>query len=304
MLALVSWFAPPPLAAQANPPAAPEFQNLAAAVTVERGRTCLDSTELVEHISTWLGSDSVTAPLSIQVHGSPHFTRTVWFQIQREGKTLAERRFEPAPARCADLHAAVGLAIALALKASLLDSLIGAHSQPEAPYRLVAHALGGMAVVPGPAPGIELSLQRWFADRFAVRISALALLGPYGDFQQDQGHFRTWLPLGRLDLCSRLANFHSLSLSACVGLAAGAMYVTGQAFPVSRRTLIPYVAVANAFELDISLSTHWSLNIELDVLVPLRRTSFVVRDQTDAVLATHDLAAAGALLAVGPSFKF
>jgi hypothetical protein len=55
------------------------------------------------------------------------------------------------------LHAGVGLAIALALKASLRDSLIGARPYRDArasrPFRVGAQALGGVAVCVGVAAG-------------------------------------------------------------------------------------------------------------------------------------------------------
>jgi len=147
-------------------------------------------------------------------------------------------------------------------------------------------------------------LQRSLAERFAARLSALALLGPYGDFQQDQGRFKTWLTFGRLDVCSRLADLDRLGVSVCVGVAAGGLYATGEAFPMSRHALIAYVALANALELDLELSARWSLTLAIDVLVPLRSTTFVVRDQAGTVIATHDLAGAGALIAVGPAYRF
>ncbi|HKP55784.1 MAG TPA: hypothetical protein VJV78_03660 [Polyangiales bacterium] len=303
----MSWFAPGPAEAQVQA-AEPELQDLAASVKVDRGVTCLDSSELVEHVSGWLGTDRVASPLTIEVHGSPYFARTVWFRIQRGTETLAERRFEPAPARCEDLHAAVGLAIALALKASLLDSLIGERTagDPHAsrPFRIGAEALGGIAVVPGTAFGIDLSFQQSFAERFAARLSFLGLFGPFGDFEEDQGSFQTWLTIGRLDVCSRLADLDSLDISVCVGVAAGGLYATGDAFPMSLNALIPYFALANALELDIRLSRHWSLTVAVDVLVPLLSTSFVVRDTNGKVLASHDLAAAGGLIAIGPAYRF
>jgi hypothetical protein len=268
----------------------------------------LDSADLIEQVSTWLGTDRVSAPLAIEVHGSPYFARTVWFRIRRGNVILAERRFEPAPARCDALHAAVGLAIALALKASLLDSLIGARASGEAhasrSSRVGVQALGGVAVIPGADFGIGLSLQSSVAERFAARLSFLGLFGPYGDFQRDQGRFETWLTIGRLDVCSILADLHSLNISACVGIAAGGLYATGEAFPMSTHALIPYVAMANALEFDLELGTRWSLDLALDVLVPLQRTRFVVRDQAGTVIAAHDLASAGALIAVGPVYHF
>ncbi|HKU37033.1 MAG TPA: hypothetical protein VJR89_02765 [Polyangiales bacterium] len=300
----MSWFAPRAVEAQAQ---APELQSLAAAMRTDPGITCLDSANLVEHVSSWLGSDRVAKPLAIEVHGSPYFARTVWFRIRRGDQTLAERRFEPAPARCEDLHAAVGLAIALALKASLLESLIGPQTSgrhASRPFRIAAQVLGGFAVVPGTAFGLGLSLQTSFAERFATRLMVLSLLGPYGDFPEDQGSFETWLTVGRLDVCSRLAELSSLDVSVCVGIAAGGLYATGEAFPMSRDTTIAYVALANAVELDLALSTAWSLTLAIDVLVPLLSTSFVVRDQTGKVLDSHDLAAAGALIAFGPAYHF
>lgn len=306
IVAALSWFAPGQVSAQPNATQAPEFQNLAASMTVDRGITCLDSEELADHIATWLGTDQVSKGLTLDIHGSPHFARTVWFRIRRGDDTIAERRFEPAPARCDALHAAVGLAIALALKASLLDSLIGEQTQRDTShtFRILVQALGGIAVVPGLDVGVALNLQHAFSERFAARLSFAGLLGPQGDFQHDQGRFKTWLTYGRFDLCSRLANLNSLQISACAGIAAGALYATGDAFPISRHALIEYIAVANALELDITLTTHWTLTTAIEVLIPIRRTTFVVRDQTDTITATHDLASAGALIAIGPAYHF
>ena len=308
MLAALSWSAASAVTAQGQAPPAPKFQSLAAAVSIDPGVTCLDSEDLVEHVASWLGTDRVSAPLTIEVHGSPHFARTVWFRIRRGSATLAERRFEPAPAGCDDLHAAVGLAIALALKASLLDSVIGARPHGDDPpshaYRLDAQALGGVAVIPGADFGLGVSLQRALAERFAARLSAIALLGPFGDFEADEGRFETWLAIGRLDVCSRLADLAGVDIAVCVGVAAGGLHATGQAFPMSRNELIAYVALANALEVDIELGSRWSLAVAVDVLVPLRSTTFVVRDQTGAVTDTHELAGAGALIAIGPAYRF
>lgn len=305
MLAAVSWFAPALTDAQAKPATGAEFQDLASALTIERGRTCLDSGDLVEHVTSWLGTERVVSPLQIEVQGSPYFARTVWFRIRRGRETLAERRFDPAPARCADLHAAVGLAIALALKASLLDDFLHARSLGDAHHtRFAVQGIVGIAVIPDADFGLSLSLQHWFSERFAARLTALGLHAPFGNFQDDQGRFRTWLGAGRLDLCSRIADLSGLDISACVGVAAGALYATGEAFPMSREALVPYVSIANTIELDINLSDRWSLTTEIDVLVPLRRTTFAVRDEENTVLATHHLAAAGALIAIGPAYHF
>ena len=303
----VSWFAPSALEAQPQAHSGPQSLQLTAAMKIDPGVTCLDSEELVEHVASWLGTDRVAAPLAIEVQGSPHFARTVWFRIRRDGETVAERRFEPAPARCEALHAAVGLAIALALKASLLDSLLGTPTgdgDASRATRVVVRALGGVSVVPGVEFGLGVGLQHLFAERIAARLSVLGLVGPYGDFRRDRGRFETWLAVGRADVCPRLVRLGALTISACVGIAAGGLYATGEAFPLSRDALIPYVAVANALELDLEVTATWSLTLGVDALVPLRRTSFVVRDQTGAVTAAHDLAGAGVLIGIGPAYRF
>lgn len=137
------------------------------------------------------------------------------------------------------------------------------------------------SVVSGLDLGLGLSLQRAVTERFAARLSALGSFGPRGDFVRDQGRFETWLGIGRLDLCS--------IEPGPVGIAAGGLSATGEAFPASRRALIAYVAVTNALE----LVGAWSLNLAIDVLVPLRRPSFVVRDPS-----------AGVLIGLGPAYRF
>src|SRR5262245_58554465 len=98
--------------------------HLAQVVHVDPGATCLDAGVLIEHIVSWLGTDQVDPGLSIEVVGSTKFSRFVSFRIARHDAELAERRFEPGPARCEDLHAALGLAIALACKATVLNGLV------------------------------------------------------------------------------------------------------------------------------------------------------------------------------------
>ena len=307
VLAAVSCIAPG-ARAQGQAQVALPTQPLAAALAMDKGATCLDSEELVEQISGWLGTDRVPVQLVIEVQGSPYFARTVWFRIRRTGELLAQRRFDPAPARCEALHAAVGLAIALALKASPLDSATPAGSASGAAtgdtLGLSGQALGGVAVVPGANFGIGLGLRYPIATRLEVRLSALALVGPDGGFQGDRGRFGSWLALGRLDGCIPFAPLRSVGLAACVGVAAGGLSATGEAFPMSRQGLTGYVAVAGALELDLELGSNWSLATGVHLFVPLRATRFVVRDQAGAVTAARDLAPVSALIAVGPAYRF
>jgi hypothetical protein len=305
-MGVLVWFALATARAQAPATPATKPQQLADAVKVEPGATCLDAERLIEHISGWLGGSELAQPLSIQVHGSPHFSRVVWFRIERANTTLAERRFEPAPARCEDLHAAVALAVALAVRASLLDVVIGAPVSTDQArgWQFGVEALAGFAVMPGAVFGADLRLQRALSRSVAARATLLGLVGPFGDFSHESGGFVSWLFAGRLDLCATLLGSHRARFDLCVGAAAGGLYAVGSAFPESRSALTPYIAVANALELNFELAPRWSLTAALDVFVPLKRTTFVVRDEAGNVVNSHDLAAAGALLSVGPAYQF
>jgi hypothetical protein len=134
---------------------------------------------------------------------------------------LAERHFEPAPARCDDLHAAVGLAIAMALKASLLDTMLGAPSSAaelatEQPaWRFGVDALAGLAVMPGSNFGADLYIQRALSRSLAMRVSALGLWGPFGSFPHEAGGFDTTFPLpGRCSQSDRPTAFDVFTRAA------------------------------------------------------------------------------------------
>src|ERR1700745_3220784 len=99
--------------------AEPSQRSLQEAIRLRRGVTCIDENALREQVRSWLDADSVKGDLRVQVDGSDSNERAVSFRIWRDNRLIAERRFAPGPSQCAEMHAVVGLAIALALKVSL-----------------------------------------------------------------------------------------------------------------------------------------------------------------------------------------
>jgi hypothetical protein len=279
---------------------------LSAALEVSPGATCLESERLQDHILGWLGVSKVAQGISIRVQGSPLFARVVSFRIVQGTSTLAERSFEPAPRLCADLHAAVGLAIAMALKASLLESFraLQRAAAPAPAWELGFDAIGGMGVTPGLDAGLVLRVSRALSSSLSARLSGLGAVGPYGTFPHERGGFTAWLATGRLDLCALLFEAGASRFSACVGAVGGALYAAGRAFEPSRDQTVAYLALANALEISLALDAHWSLSLGVNVLVPWLRTTFVVRDPEGHVINAHDIAAAGALFSLGPGYRF
>src|SRR6185295_1861150 len=89
------------------------------AVEVDPGRTCLDEERLEGHVRAWLGSSRVDSGVHVVVQGDRDRENVAEFKVVHDGKARV-RRFDPMPAGCEETHAAVALAIALAIDTSLL----------------------------------------------------------------------------------------------------------------------------------------------------------------------------------------
>jgi hypothetical protein len=154
------------------------------AIDVHPGATCVELAPLAEDVGAWLGADTVDAAVWVRVEGSTDDPRSVSFEMGRGDSVLARRRFAPGPERCEHLQAALGLAIALAIRVSLLDEIVGPRPEP-APQRPPARAqrpwaVGGgpavsFGVLPGAALGASLSVERDLPPNFALRLGALGL---------------------------------------------------------------------------------------------------------------------------------
>jgi hypothetical protein len=305
----------------------------AARVSVDPGVTCLDATALVDDVRSWLGDGSVEPDLSIEVQGSAVDPRAVAFRVLRGGRVIASRRFDPGPARCDHLHAALSLAIAMALKASLVDELAPERQEPgvptvpttvlpatvmpageanapapphpaEAPWGLGLAPLGAVAVLPGPAVGGELGLERVVVQFLSLRLSALALAARNETFDAAPGRFDAELFAGRLDVCAGVDLPGPLRVRGCVGLGAGVIRAQGYGFPQSRVAGIPWVAIADDLEIVARIDRRWSMEGAVSLILPLARNSLVVRDFSGTTLAERRLASFGGSLAIGPVLRF
>jgi hypothetical protein len=297
--------------------------DLASHVSVEPGVTCLDADALVDDVRTWLGEGTVEPDLSIEVQGSGIDPRAVAFRVLRSGRVIASRRFDPGPARCDHLHAAVGLAIAMALKASLVDEIApvraapppappampGADASatrraPETPWGLGVAPIVGIAVLPDPAAGGAIAIGRSLVQFLSVRLSALALAARNETFDAAPGRFDAALFAGRLDVCAGVDLARPLRVRGCVGLGAGVIRAQGYGFPQSHVAVVPWLAIADDLELEARIDRRWAVEGTVSLILPLGQSTLVVRDLSGTPLAERRLASFGGVLSVGPVLRF
>jgi hypothetical protein len=84
------------------------------------GDRCLDRAQMAAGVASWLGRGTMAAQLSIEVEEIDGGGR---FVLRRDGAVLGQRTLLRADSSCAELRAALTLAIAVAIDATILDAL-------------------------------------------------------------------------------------------------------------------------------------------------------------------------------------
>jgi hypothetical protein len=302
--------------ARAAEPARP----LREAITVDPGASCLDAASLMDQVQSWVGTDAVDAGVGVEVRGSPDQPRVVGFRILRGGGVAAVRTFDPGPARCEQLHAVLGLAIAMALKASLIEEIaqtaaptaaaVVAPEGPAAaieaplPWSAAVQPVVALAVLPDAAFGVDVRAERAIVHALRVRLGVFGVLASGETFDSAPGHFTTWLFAPRLDLCASLALVSHLQAHGCMGMSGGWLHAQGFSYPSSQSQFIRWLAVANELGLRAELSRHWAIDLDATLVLPVARNSIVVRDYSGNVILQRDLAPAGWIFGAGPLFRF
>lgn len=287
------------------------------AIDLQRGATCLDADTLADRVRAWLESDTVEPDLTIEVRGSLESPRIVEFRTLRAGRPVAYRRFGPGPERCDYLHEALGLAIAMAVRASLVDEVAAqvaearAHETPgtsvtaSLPWSAVLDAMGTLNVLPGGSFGIAGRIERALTSSLGVRLGVVGLGAPGETFDGLGGHFDAWVVAAQLDLCGALELSQHVRARACMGVMGGIVAAQGHAFSPSEGALARWFAAANGVGLVVDLGERWALDLMAGVILPLERTAIVVQDsKTGVVVGQRELAPAGEFLAVGPIYRF
>lgn len=319
---------PPPNAAEAATPEA--RRPLAEALIVTPGATCLAHATLVEHIRTWLGGDTVEAGVAIEVRGDETRSDTAAISLRTRDGGLIERTFEGAPPACSDMHAVLGLGVAMAIDASVLEDLgydvidspapapTPQASDSEQPPRLrrerrqtdpepdtrrrpnlrgAAGIRGGLwlGALPGLGGGGQIHGELGWVPWMELR---LGVLGGYARRSFAAGIVDIGLVAGRIDACFGLQR-RRLRPRLCVGPGIGAVQATG-----ATRVTTPWVAGALALELRVVTSRVFSLEFVIDGVVPFLRPVIAVRDPNKPSMIGDSVTVApvGVMFGLGGAF--
>lgn len=301
--------APDAVAATPDDPAAAA---LTGALAVKSGATCLDRARLVTQIRAWLDVDDLDPRLIVEVVGDARDPHKLAFTLRRDEHVIAVRRFEPAPKRCADLHAVVGLAIALAIDATLIESVSGdptvdddddddavptpdpvrpparddevpanltrpatptAPPPRRSPWQLRATLDGALSY--GMPPGVGGGVQFALVARWrdALDLGFGAVAVSSGRERVGDAGALLSAIAGRFDLCGGWT-FGRLHPRGCGGILAGAALAAGQGFERTTTATLPWIAVPVGAHLEIRLTDRFGVQLGLEGLAGITHPIF------------------------------
>jgi hypothetical protein len=295
--------------------AAPSPRSLHDTVHVRRGATCIDEPALLEQVRSWLDADAVEGDLRVDVEGSSSDERFVSFRIWRGDRLIAQRSFAPGPAQCEQMHAVLGLAIALALKVSLHDELFGPPPpRPPPPGPVVPQPPGkwsvgvgtslGWNVIPGLSGGGVLWVEKSFSQHFSAHLELSELASGGEGFQRVAGEFSSSSVAFEAGACAVPSLGKGLNCRLCLGLEGRVLFASGGGFAVSKDATLGWLSISNAAGVSVALAPSWSLVGSVGLVVPLQRVQIAVVEPGGSVVETRDLGAAGGLLSFGVAYEF
>jgi hypothetical protein len=273
-------------------------------IDVHSGVTCLDGATLREQVRSWLDADSVDGDLRVEVDGSDREQQTVSFRLWHRDELIAQRSFAPGPSDCAELHAVVGLAIALALKVSLRDELLGEPRPPARTWSIGAAANFAWQVVPGAAGGAVLWLEKLFPRHFSVQLRLSGLLGGSNGFEHVSGEFTPSSLAVEVAACALPLSGERVRGQLCVGFEARALHASGSGFDTSKETTLDWFSVSNSIGISVAVAPRWWLTASAGVVMPLQTVQISVVDPGGHVVDTLESSPAGGLFSLGGAYEF
>ncbi len=317
----------------------PAKRPLATAIDVEPGATCLDHGQLVVQVESWLNEQALDPRIHVDVLGDPARPDAARFAVTIEGRVVAERRWEAAPKGCLDLHAVVGLAVAMALEAAVVESEaappkppvpepepkpkpkpkpvvapappapgprppVEPPSTPEPDPRTSVELLlqGHMLLAPtlGVAGGGQLLLELGWVPWNRLRAGALAEFWPTADLHT--GAYALTGIAGRVDTCFG-GNIWKVRPNFCAGVTLGSLRATGRGFSTDNQTVVlPWISTVFGVGARIPVSPRFAFDIALEALIGLGTVNFDVINEDGVIIATEQFDPIGVLVGLGGAF--
>lgn len=295
----------------------PNLVPLAAALRVEPN-ACFEASSLAPAIARWLQRDAIDRRLIVEVSGQADDAEGLLIRIRRDGQLVGERRFSGRFVSCEEVRTAVALAAALAVDATVVESL-GVHPRapgpepaapkvPEAPVgarrtgvsaSLDAAALFG--VLPSPVPAFAPAIGVRPAPPVELRLSGL--FTGAGAMALDRYRVDAGLLAARADVCAAFAVGFART-RVCAGLAAGRLQATASGPMVALAPSAPWAAAVGRVDVRVSLRPWFGIVLGGDALFPMTRPRFLVQTVGGAQVAASGLPAIGGAVSLGPEITF
>jgi hypothetical protein len=238
------------------------------------------------------------------VQGDSNDPHSAVFDIVRAGTTRT-RRFDRAPQSCDELHAAVGLAIALAIDMAVLDDLTemrASDEPPPGPRWLATFLVGfGQELLPGTALAAEVGLTLSPLPILRLRLDAAVQRVFGAEIPASAGQLdATFVGIG-LSLCMGGRLLDRLSALLCAGPLGGEVFARGRGYAPSRSARKGLFGVRSGARLVVTAGLSWVLDVSLTALV--RAPTYEVTRSADDPLLRRPSSAAVSLL-FGPAVEF
>jgi hypothetical protein len=287
---------------------AADSDRIARLVRLQAGATCLSYQAVVAEVDQWLYDARIPEDLRIEVSGSQTDSRSVRLRVIRSQHVVAHRAFEPGPARCSALQAAVGLAIALTIKATLVEDL-GRPLPDDPAARVHSWSLSGAALLtyrllPELAPGLELSVRRGFGEHLTLRLGALGVTVWGVSLPQLAATFNATLVGVRAEGCAQGRLARTLRAGVCLGGLGGFLYAAGADVASPTSSSVGVGALSTALDLELELNARWSLALGLSTIFLLNRVQIGAETTSGVRVESRALQSPGFALGLGPSYYF
>jgi hypothetical protein len=302
---------------------------------VAEGR-CLGGPRLAVGVASWLGRDTVAASIAVDVQEMENGGQ---FVVRRDGEIIGRRTLLRADSSCEELRAALSLAIAVAIDATIFDALgiptpapaplpvppapplvvplpsppppssssssaLPPSLAPKPASRLSASLeIGVLAgLLPAPVFLISPSLSYAVVPRFEVRLAGMATSSSGAPLLSGGSSFR--IAAARLDTCA--VELHgTLLLRACAGVLAGGLTASGFSYSRTFSPTSPWIAVAGRIDARwASPRGRLGLVVALDGIFTPESHSFEIHDVGGQILARAVLPSAGVGITAGPALTF
>jgi hypothetical protein len=252
-------------------------------------------------MQAWLARDHIASGIQIQVTGDAQDARVATFRIIRAG-SAHERRFDRLPEACGDATAVVGLGIALAIDATVLQGVFAPPAAHEPRRSLaVVEATGGIEVLPGASLGVTGGVELGVFDWLGARLELGTQVSWNDSIEGTPGVFDAELGAAAAGLCAGGPVTDRVHLELCSEAAFGVLHAQGRGFATSRAATGAWITAQGGVRLIFAAGLSWVLDLNwvFPIHVPQIRA-----EASDGTALYRQPASAGASVAVGPVFFF